>query len=81
MYSRVRAIGLPNATPCQPSTTCGPEAPMPSSSRLFDSACRVSAVIAVQAGVRADICMMPVPARMRVVHARIQAVGVTASVP
>ena len=55
--------------------------PMPSRNRLFDSACRVSAVIAVQAGVRACICMMPVPALMRVVRARIQAVGVTASVP
>ena len=81
MYSRVRAIGLPNGTPCQPSTTCGPEAPMPRRKRLFDSACRVSAVIAVQAGVRACICMMPVPALIRVVRARIQAVGVTASVP
>ena len=49
--------------------------------RLFDSACRVIAVIAVQAGVRAGICMMPVPALICVVRARIQAVGVTASVP
>ena len=81
MYSRVRAIGLPNGTPCQPSTTCGPDAPMPSRKRLFDRACRVSAVMAVQAGVRACICMMPTPALMRLVRARIQAVGVTASVP
>ena len=81
MYSRVRAIGLPNGTPCQPSTTCGPEAPMPSRNRLFDSACKVIAVMAVQAGVRADICMMPMPALIRVVRASIQAVGVTASVP
>jgi hypothetical protein len=54
---------------------------MPSRKRLFDSACRVSAVMAVHAGVRACICMMPTPALMRVVRARIQAVGVTASVP
>ena len=38
-------------------------------------------VIAAQVGVRAGICMMPVPARMRVVRASTQAIGVTASVP
>ena len=34
-----------------------------------------------QAGVRADICMIPVPALMRLVRASTQAIGVTASVP
>ena len=80
-YSRVRASGLPNGTPCQPSTTCGPEGPMPHRNRLPDSACKVIAVIAAQAGVRAGICMMLVPALMRVVRASTQATGLTASVP
>ena len=46
---------------------------MPRRKRLFDRACRVIAVIAVHAGVRACICMMPTPALMLVVRARIQA--------
>ena len=58
MYSRVRASGLPNGTPCQPSTTCGPDGPMPHKKRLPESACKVIAVIAAQAGVRAGICMI-----------------------
>jgi hypothetical protein len=44
-------------------------------------ACRDIAVMAAQAGVRAGICMMPVPPLMRVVRARTQEIGVTASVP
>ena len=43
-------------------------------------ACSDSTVIAAQAGVRAGICMMPVPALICVVRARIQATGETASV-
>src|SRR5579883_2375486 len=54
---------------------------MPQRKRLPDRACRVIAVIAAQAGVRAGICMMPVPALMRLVRASTQATGVTASVP
>ena len=81
MYSRVRVSGLPNGTPCQPSTTCGPDGPMPHKKRLPDSACNVIAVIAAQAGVRAAICMMAVPALIFVVCARTQATGDTASVP
>ena len=80
MYSRVRCIGLPNGTPCQPSTTCGPDGPIPQRKRLPDSACNDSTVIAAQAGVRAGICMMPVPALIFVVRARIHATGETASV-
>ncbi len=48
--------------------------------RLPDSACNDSTVIAAQAGVRAGICMIPVPALIFVVLARIHAIGVTASV-
>ena len=56
-YSRVRASGLANRTPCQPSETCGPETPSPSRKRPALSRSRVAAVIAVIAGVRAGICM------------------------
>ena len=35
----------------------------------------------LQAGVRAGICMMLVPALMRLVRANTQAIGLTASVP
>jgi hypothetical protein len=80
-YSRVRPKGLPNGTPCQPSTTCGPDGPMPHRKRLPDKACKVIAVIAAQAGVRAGICMMLVPALIRSVRANTQATGLTASVP
>ena len=80
IYSLVRGIGLPNGTPCQPSTTCGPETPTPQMKRLPERACNVIAVIAAQAGVRAGICMMDVPARIFVVRASTQAIGVTASV-
>ncbi len=81
IYSLVRASGLPNATPCQPSMTCGPEGPTPHRKRLPDIICKVIAVIAAQVGVRACICMMPVPALIFVVRASTQVIGVTASVP
>src|SRR5258707_310556 len=51
-YSRVRASGLPNRTPCQPSDTCGPDSPRPSRNRPPDRVSRVAAVIAVAAGER-----------------------------
>jgi len=54
---------------------------MPQRNRLPESACNVIAVIAAQAGVRAGICMMLVPALIFFVCARTQATGVTASVP
>ena len=53
---------------------------MPQIKRLPDRACKESTVIAAQAGVLAGICMMPVPALIFVVRARIQAAGETASV-
>src|SRR5258705_9247612 len=81
MYSRVRPNGLPNGTPCQPSMTCGPDGPTPHRKRLPDMACKVIAVIAAQAGVRAGICRMLVPALIRSVRANTQATGLTASVP
>ena len=81
MYSFVRVSGLPYGSPCQPSITCGPDGPTPRRKRLFDMACSVAAVIAAQAGVRADICMMPVPALILLVRASTHAIGVTASVP
>jgi len=54
--------------------------PTPNRKRLPDNACKVIAVIAAQAGVRAGICMIPVPALIRVVCASTQAMGETASV-
>ncbi len=80
-YSLVRASGLPYGWPCQPSTTCGPEGPMPHRKRPPESACKLIAVIAAHVGVRAGICMMPVPPLIFVVRASIQAMGVTASPP
>ena len=81
MYSRVRASGLPNGWPYQPSTTCGPDTPSPSVKRPFDRWSSVSACIAHDAGVRAEICTMPVHSRMRSVCAPIHAAGVNASDP
>ncbi len=46
-----------------------------------ESCARVMAVMAVMAGVRAGICMIAVPTRMRSVCARIHAAGATASAP
>ena len=81
MYSRVRWIGLPYDTPCQPSTTCGPDGPIPRMKRPPDSASIVIAVIAVMAGVRPGICMIPVPSRIFLVSAPIHDSGVIASEP
>ena len=52
---------------------------MPRRKRPPDIAWRDMAVIAAQAGVLADICMMPVPTLSFVVRASTQAAGVTAS--
>ena len=80
-YSRVRWIGLAKGCPCQPSATCGPLTPSPIRKRPPESASSVIAVIAAIAGVRAGICMIPVPTWTRVVRAAIQAAGTTASDP
>ena len=81
MYSRVRASGLGYGWPYQPSTTCGPDAPMPSKNRPSDRWSRVMAAIAVAAGVRAAICMMEVPSLICEVRAPHHARGVRASEP
>jgi hypothetical protein len=81
MYSRVRANGLGKGTPYHPSTTCGPEAPMPRVTRPPDNASSVSACMAVAAGVRADICAMDVPSLIRAVRAPYQVRVVNASEP
>ena len=62
--SRTRASGRSasgTAARTSPSTTCGPEAPTPRISRPPERWSIVMAVIATQAGVRAESCMMPVP--------------------
>ena len=64
MYSRVRASGLANGWPYQPSTTCGPETPRPRMKRPPERWSIVIAAIAVAAGVRADICTIAVPSLM-----------------
>ena len=80
-YSRVRASGLAKGTPCHPSLTCGPETPSPRWKRPPESWSSVAAVIAVMAGVRAGICMMPAPSPIVVVLAPNQAITVGASDP
>ena len=54
---------------------------MPRMKRPPDSASSDMAVIAVMAGVRADICMMAVPSLMRCVRAAMKHSGVMASFP
>jgi len=79
MYSRVRASGCPNGRPYQPSTTCGPDTPIPSRDRPSDSASSVIACIAIVTGLRADICAMPVARLMRDVCAAAHTSGENAS--
>ena len=81
MYSRVRARGFAKGMPYQPSTTCGPEAPMPMIARPPERWSSVIAAIAVAAGWRADICMIPVPRRTFFVREPHQASGVRQSEP
>ena len=64
IVSRVRRTGRSKRTPCQPSITCGPLVPMPSTKRPPDRACSDCADIASIAGVRAPSCTMPVPSRI-----------------
>ena len=76
MYSRVRASGLGNFWPYQPSTTCGPDTPRPRMWRPPERWSRVSAAIAHAVGVRADSWITEVPSRMRVVSRPHHANGV-----
>jgi len=80
-YSRVRASGLPNACPYQPSTTWGPLTPSPRMKRPPLRWSMLIAAIAVAAGVLADICMIAVPSRRLLVRAPHHASGVSASEP
>ena len=81
MYSRVRASGLANGIPYQPSTTCGPDTPSPRMKRPPERWSIVIAAIAVAAGWRADICTIAVPSLMRSVEAPHHASGVRQSEP
>ena len=67
-YSRVRASGLANGTPYQPSDTCGPDTPRPSRKRPPEITSSDAAAIAVAAGWRAGICIRPEPSAMRSVR-------------
>src|SRR3954471_2679071 len=80
-YSRVRARGFGYGWPYQPSTTCGPDAPSPSTIRPPERWSSVIALIAVAVGVRAAIWTMLVPRRIRLVDAPYQASGVNAAEP
>ena len=81
MYSRIRASGLANDWPYQPSTTCGPETPSPRIIRPPLRWSSVIAAIAVAAGVRAEICTIAVPSLICSVAAPHQASGISASDP
>ena len=76
MYSRVRASGLGNGWPYQPSTTCGPDTPSPRMCRPPLRWSSVSAAIAQAVGVRADSWITEVPSRTRCVDEPHQASGV-----
>ena len=80
-YSRVFVSGFPHGSPCQPSTTCGPDVPSPSRKRPPESRSSVAAVIAVFAGVRPGICMIALPTLSLVVVAASHERTLTASVP
>src|SRR5699024_2344252 len=80
-YSRVRASGRGYGCPYQPSTTWGPETPIPRTNRPPERWSIVNALIAVAVGVRADICVMLVPSRTFEVAAPHHANGVNASEP
>jgi hypothetical protein len=80
-YSRVFVSGFPHGSPCQPSTTCGPDVPSPSRKRPPESRSSVAAVIAAFAGVRPGIWRIAEPIFNVVVVAAIQLSTLTASVP
>src|SRR3954466_7451395 len=54
-----------SSAPYQPSPTCGPDAPRPSTNRPPERWSSVSAAIAIAVGVRADSWAMAVPSRIR----------------
>ena len=81
MYSRVRWICLGKRCPCQPSATCGPLDPMPSSIRPSLRLSIVAAVIAVIAGERPGIWKIAEPSLIFVVMPASQPRIVAASEP
>ena len=82
VLARLRASGFLHGSPCQPSTTCGPDVPSPSTNRPPSvSWSSVIAVIAQFAGVRPGICMIADPILIRVVFAASHDSTVTASRP
>ena len=81
MYSRVRWSCLPKRWPCQPSATCGPLVPIPSSMRPSESWSIVAAVMAVIAAERPGIWKIAEPSLMREVACASQARIVAASEP
>ncbi len=80
-YSRVRWSWWANRCPCQPSATCGPDVPIPSSTRPSERWSSVAAVIAVIAGERAGIWKIAEPTLMRSVWAASHASTVATSDP
>ena len=80
-YSRVRASGRANETPCQPSDTCGPDTPRPRRKRPSERVSRVAAAMAVIAGERAGIWNRPEPRPTRSVTALMWPSTVAASCP
>ena len=80
-YSRVRCICLAKRWPCQPSATCGPLEPMPSSIRPPESWSIVAAVIAVIAGLRPGIWKIAEPSLIVEVRPASQPRTVAASEP
>ena len=72
---------MPKRCPCQPSATCGPLDPMPSSIRPFESWSIVAAVIAVIAAERPGIWKIADPSLIRSVACASQARMVAASEP
>jgi hypothetical protein len=67
--SRIRVSGRPNATPCSPSITCGPDVPRPSRNRPPEMFDKVIAARAMATGVRVPSWMIPDPSSMRSVRA------------
>ncbi len=72
---------LANRCPCQPSATCGPELPIPSTIRPPESSSIVAAVIAVIAALRPGIWKIAEPSLILLVPAASQASTVAASDP
>ena len=79
--SRVRATGRSNATPCQPSTTAGPDAPSPSRKRPSVSDHREPARPAIIAALRANTDDTWVPSCSRSVLAAHQPSSAEQSYP